>query len=260
MRPPVLEIRNATVSRGGDPVLHSLDLCIAEGQHTAILGPNGCGKSTLIKLITRECYPLANASSTVKIFGKERWNVFDLRAQLGIVSNDLMLACTRESTAREVVISGFFSSAGHWNDQPVTAEMRGRAEEALASLDAAHLADRYVNELSSGEAKRILIARALVHRPRALLFDEPSNSLDLSAQRELRAILRRLSAAGIPLILVTHHLSDIVPEIDHVVFLKRGRLIASGSKSELFTPEKLGAIFGVSARLAVEDGYYHLWG
>jgi iron complex transport system ATP-binding protein len=196
----------------------------------------------------------------VKVFGEDRWNVFDLRAQMGIVSNDLMTACTRESTALDVVISGFFSSAGHWNDQPVTEEMRDRARAALRSLDAAHLEERLVSELSSGEAKRTLIARALVHSPRALLFDEPSNSLDIAAQRELRAILQRLAQSGITLILVTHHLSDIIPEVGRVVFLQKGRIVADGRKEELLTTSHLSSVFGVNVRLAIEDGYYHLWG
>jgi iron complex transport system ATP-binding protein len=256
----LLEISNASVSRGEDAVLHDIQLTIAEGEHTAILGPNGCGKSTLIKTITRECYPLGGRDARVKVFGEDRWNVFDLRAQMGIVSNDLMTACTRESTALDVVISGFFSSAGHWNDQPVTEEMRDRARAALRSLDAAHLEERLVSELSSGEAKRTLIARALVHSPRALLFDEPSNSLDIAAQRELRAILQRLAQSGITLILVTHHLSDIIPEVGRVVFLQKGRIVADGRKEELLTTSHLSSVFGVNVRLAIEDGYYHLWG
>ena len=147
----------------------------------AILGPNGCGKSTLIKTITRECYPLVRAGSSIQILGRDRWNVFDLRSLLGIVSNDLMNTFTREVTGRDVVLSAFFSSVGIWSHQTVTLAMREKAEAALARLEVEHLGDRMTSEMSSGEARRVLLARALVHEPRALLFDEPSTSLDLFA-------------------------------------------------------------------------------
>ena len=214
------------VMRGEKLVLHDVSLRIGVGEHVAILGPNGCGKSTLIKTIARECYPLARDGSRMAIFGKERWNIFDLRPLLGVVSNDWMALCTREITGRDAVLSGFFGSVGVQPYHCVTPEIERKAGDILALLEISHLAERNVTEMSSGEARRVLLARALVHDPRALVLDEPSNSLDVFAQHELREILRKLARAGIGIILVTHHLADIIPEIDRVILMRAGRVVA----------------------------------
>ncbi|SRR5579871_1288935 len=259
MPPALLDFRNITVMRGGKTVLHDITLRIRAGEHAAILGPNGCGKSTLIKTITRECYPLAREGSSLTIFGRDTWNVFELRTLLGIVSNDLMSACTRDITGLEVVLSGFFSSIGIQPYHLVTPAMQAKAREVLDLLEVPHLADRFVDEMSSGEGRRILIARAMVHDPSALLLDEPTNSLDIHATLELRAMLRKLAQSGTGVLIVTHHLSDIIPEIERVIFLKNGRVHADGEKSRLLTSEQLSRLFGLPAEVARRDGYYHLW-
>jgi iron complex transport system ATP-binding protein len=252
-------MRRVSVMRGGRTVLHELDLRVGVGEHVAILGPNGCGKSTLIKTIARECYPLLRPESSMRILGQDHWDIFELRSVLGIVSNDLMAACTRAFSGRDVVLSGFFSSVGIWPYHEVTPEMLEKTERVLERLEAAHLAERLVNEMSSGEARRVLIGRALVHDPRALLLDEPSTSLDLFAQQELRRILRELARSGIGIILVTHHLADVIPEIERVVLMREGRLVADGPKAEMLTAANLRRLFGVPVTLARRDGYYHLW-
>jgi iron complex transport system ATP-binding protein len=178
---------------------------------------------------------------------------------LGIVSNDLMTQCTREITGFDVVLSGFFSSIGIWPNHHVTDEMRQKAHEALTLLEAPHLAQKPVDEMSSGEARRMLIGRALVHGPRALLLDEPSTSLDLFAQHELREMVRKLAQSGIGILLVTHHLADIIPEIDRVILMRDGQISGDGAKEEILTARALKDLFGVDVELARRDGYYHLW-
>jgi len=257
--PPLIELRNVTVMRGENVALRDLNLTIGAGEHVAILGPNGCGKSTLIKTITRECYPLAQSTASVTILGQRLWNVVSLRSLLGIVSNDLMQQCTREMTGLEIVLSGFFSSIGIWPNHHVTEKMRHKAADILRFLEAAHLAGKPVDEMSSGEARRMLIGRALVHDPKALLLDEPSTSLDLFGQHELREIIRKLARAGTGILLVTHHLSDIVPEIDRVIMMSNGQIVADGAKDEVLTAPALRELFGVKVELARRDGYYHLW-
>jgi len=245
--------------RGENVALRQVSLTIGAGEHVAILGPNGCGKSTLIKTITRECYPLANPASSVSILGKSAWDVVQLRSMLGIVTNDLMAQCTREITGFDIVLSGFFSSIGLWPNHHVTDEMRQQSYRVLEMLDAPHLAEKPVDEMSSGEARRMLIGRALVHNPKALLLDEPSTSLDLFAQHELRETIRRLAQAGLGIVLVTHHLSDIIPEIERVILMRGGQIVADGPKVQVLTAEALRSLFGVQVELAARDGYYHLW-
>ena len=258
-KPSLLDFRNLEVRRGQKIALENFSLRIDADEHVAILGPNGCGKSTLIKTITRECYPVVREGSSVRLFGEETWDVFQLRSALGIVSNDLMLSCTGDASGREVVLSGFFSSTAIYPNHTVEPAQGERANRALAQLGIAHLADRPVSEMSSGEARRVLIARALVHEPRALLFDEPCNSLDLAAQQKVRHTMSELARSGAAIILVTHELADIVPEIQRVVLMSGGRVMADGAKEEILKVERLANLFNVNVDMARRDGHYHLW-
>jgi iron complex transport system ATP-binding protein len=257
--PPLLSFKHVTVMRGDRAALEDITLDIASGEHVCILGPNGCGKSTLIKTITRECYPLAREGSSVAILGRERWNIFELRSRLGIVSPDLLASCTTEATGRDVVLSGFFSSTRIFPHHHPDPQDLARAGAALERLGVAHLASRPVAQMSSGEAKRTLIARALVHEPQTLLFDEPSNALDISAQLQLRATMRELAQSGLGILMVTHHVSEIIPEIDRVVLLREGRILADGPKSAILTAENLSKLFKASIRLGQHDGFFHLY-
>ena len=257
--PPLLDFHNLCVMRGLKIALDDFSLHIGADEHVAILGPNGCGKSTLIKTITRECYPVVRDDSWMRLLGQETWDVFKLREHMGIVSNDWMLSCTGEASGRDVVLSGFFSSTAIWPNHTVDPGKIELADAALAELKITHLAERPVCEMSSGEARRVLIARALVHKPRALLFDEPCNSLDLAAQHSLRQTMRSLANSGTAIILVTHELADIVPEIQRVVLMSRGRVVADGPKDEILQVERLAALFGVTVEMARRDGHYHLW-
>lgn len=229
------------------------------GEHVAILGPNGSGKSTLIKTIMRECYPLIRPKTRLRILGRQNWNIFELRSHLGVVSNDLMAQCTRDITGRELVLSGFFGSIGIWPHHRVLPEMEETARQAMARLDALHLANRWTDELSSGEARRLLIARALIHNPSTLLLDEPTTSLDLPALHEVREHLRSLAAGGVGLLLVTHHLDDIIPEIERVILLRQGAVFADGPKGSVLTSECLSDLFGVAVEVFERNGFYHAW-
>lgn len=259
MPPPLLEMNNITVMRGNRAALEGISLRIEQGEHVCILGPNGCGKSTLIKTITRECYPLAREGSSMAILGRERWDVFELRELLGIVSPDLLAACTTDATGRDVVLSGFFSSTRVFPHQHPGAELLRRSDAALERLGISHLADRCVMHMSSGEAKRTLIARALVHEPKTLLFDEPSNALDIAAQFQLRDTMRELAQSGLAILLVTHHVSEIIPEIERVILLRNGRVMADGAKERVLNEANLHTLFNVPVRLHRHDGFFHLY-
>ncbi len=257
--PPLLEFRNVTVVREGRPALDRVSLRLDEGEHLAILGPNGAGKSTLIRTVLREFYPVRREDTVFSCRGRDIWDVFDLRSAIGVVSNDLQEAYDPGATGREVILSGFFSSIGLFNHR-VTPTMLARAEEVGRFLGIGHLLDRSIGSLSSGEARRCLVARALVHDPSALLLDEPTNSLDLSALRTLRQTLRGVAQAGTAVIVVTHQLHDIIPECERVVLMQDGRIVADGPKEEVLTDERIGSLFGAPVRLVRENGWYYATG
>ena len=262
-QPPLLQMQGASVVKNGKRVLDDLSLVIREGEHTAILGPNGAGKTSLIRLITREDYPLAhaNGSAPLLIFGQDLWNVFELRSRLGIISAELQahfLNRTIPGRTRglDVVLSGFFASYGLFRHQHVTEAMRQQAWRALARLEATHLADPFIETMSTGEARRLMIARALVTEPRALILDEPTTGLDLLARSRFLQTLRNIARHGQTIILVTHRVEEIFPEIDRVILLQQGRILLDGAKREVLTSHHLSAMFGAPIRVQERNGYY----
>ncbi|HEV2710633.1 MAG TPA: ATP-binding cassette domain-containing protein [Edaphobacter sp.] len=257
--PPFLELTHVNVARGDNVVLHDINLSVNTGEHIAILGPNGCGKSTLIKTITCECYPIVQPETRVDIFGRERWDLTELKKRLGVVSAELPGKPTLQMTGRDAVLTGFFSSSTLWPNLTVTAAMRERADEVLEQIDAVNLVNKPVGEMSAGQQRRIMIGRALVSSSQMLLLDEPSNALDISAQRELRNLLRKLAQQGTGILLITHHIADIIPEIDRILLLREGRIIGDGPKSALLTAPTLSDLFQTEVQLTVRDGFHHAW-
>jgi len=264
-----LELEHVNVARGENVVLHDVNLCVDAGEHIAILGPNGCGKSTLIKTMTCELYPIALPGTRVSIFGRERWDLTELKKRLGVVSPELPGKPTLKTSGRDAVITGFFSSSTLWPNLTVTAEMRAKAEQALELVGAIGFADKPVGEMSAGQQRRIMIGRALVGSRAAnvtgaapsemLLLDEPSNALDLSAQQELRSMLRRLAQQGTGILLITHHIADILPEIGRVIQMRDGRIVADGPKEKLLQASVLSELFGTRIEVTKRDGFYHAW-
>jgi iron complex transport system ATP-binding protein len=257
-----LEMRNVNVARGDRVVLHNVNLSIRTGEHVAILGPNG--KSTLILAMTCQIYPVVGPDMRVSIFGRERWDLTQVRKHFGVVAAgtrglDLPGERTAVTTGLDAVIAGFFSASTLWPNLNVTDDMRVRAAEALERMEAAHFADRLVGEMSAGEKRRILIARALVHRPQQLLLDEPSNALDLAAQRDLRDTLRRLVEEGTGIVMVTHHLGDILPEIGRIILMQDGSIVADGPRADLLTEARLSDLFHVPVRIGRDEGWLHSW-
>ena len=246
---PLLELENVTVLRGGRRALDRVSLKVAARQHTAILGPNGSGKSSLVKLLDREVWPVAiEGDYAVRILGRDAWTLEELRSHIGIVSPDLQADFAREMTAYEVVLSGYFGAVGVWDRHKISEAMRRRAVDALKKVEVGHLVDRPMTEMSAGEGRRVLIARALIHKPPALLLDEPTTSLDLRAKHEFRLTLRRL-AKSTTILLVTHDLEDLIPEIKRAVLLKSGRIVKDGPAKDVLTGANLSSLFGVPVRM-----------
>jgi iron complex transport system ATP-binding protein len=237
-------------------VLDCVSITIHAGENVAILGPNGAGKSSLIKTITRQHYPVCKDEDYIfKLWGQDTWNIFEMRSTLGIVSNALQAECDRELSGYETVMSGFFSGIGIYNE-PVTAKMEKKVAEVLEFLEIAHLQNKNMNEMSSGEARRFLIGRALVHDPKALILDEPADNLDLHAHFKFTDILRKLAQAGISVILVTQNIHDIIPEISRVVFMKGGRIVKDGPKETMLTDKNIGDLFNAPVKIEERGGFY----
>lgn len=254
----LIEIRNATVWRGTTRVFKGLNLDIERHERVAILGPNGSGKTTLLKLLNRELYAVAEPGAWVRILGHERSNVWELRKHIGVVSHDLQQRYTPSTTALQVVVSGFYSSIGVHGllARRVTDSQRRAARQTLAELGLAEMVDKQLREMSTGQQRRCLLARALVHRPNTLILDEPTAGLDFSACFDYLARLRKLAEAGTNLVIVTHHLNEIPTVVDRVVLLHQGRVVADGSKSEVLTSERLSQVYATPIRVTAVDGYY----
>ena len=261
---PLIELKHLHVARGEQVVLHDVSLRVDAGEHLAILGPNGCGKSTLLKAMTRELYPLVKAETSVRILGRERWDLTELKRRMGVVSPELPGRPTLHTAGFDAILTGFFSSSTLWPNLTVTAAMRERAEEIVAQVGAEALREKLVGEMSAGEQRRVMIGRALAGASahgevQMLLLDEPSNALDLGAQHDLREMLRGLAARGVTIVMITHHIADILPEMERIVMMRGGRIVADGAKSELLTEKWLSGLFGREIAMTERGGYWNAW-
>ncbi|WP_045219812.1 ABC transporter ATP-binding protein [Desulfonatronum thioautotrophicum] len=255
---PLLEIRNASVFRGRAQALENLHLTIDHGQHTVILGPNGAGKTTLLKLLARELYPVAEPDLLLRLFGREQWDIWTLRSRLGIVSQDLQIGYPGKADGLEVVLSGLRSTIGTYAYQQFSQAEQNQALRILTGIAGADLADKPFQSLSTGQQRRLLLARALVHEPEALLLDEPTSGLDIAACFQYLATVRDLMRQGKTIILVTHHIHEIPPEICRVVLLRGGKIMADGPKQAVLTEKALTDLFAVPLRLLESGGFFQV--
>jgi iron complex transport system ATP-binding protein len=256
--PLLIDIRNATIWRGTTCVFEKLSLRIAQHERVAILGPNGSGKTTLLKTINRELYPVVSDDSWVRILGRDQWNVWELRKRIGIVSHDVHSRYTATTTALEVVVSGFYSSVGIHGllAQRVSDAQLSRAKDTLSDLGIESLQNTALRFMSTGQQRRCLLARALVHEPDILILDEPTAGLDLAASFDYLGRIRQLSEDGRNILLVTHHLNEIPPEVERVVVLKNGAVVADGDKASVLTGKFLSEVYETRIRVIELDGYF----
>jgi len=259
---PLLELVHATVMKRGRKALDDVSLTIASGQHAAIVGPNGAGKSTLVNLLTLVDRPMPaeDGRPAVRVFGRDLWNVTDLRRTLGVVSADLQQRFVNGNVAgpivaADAVISGLLATHGWVPDADVTEPMRRQAARALTRLGIGDLAQVRLDEMSTGEARRVLIARALVHEPRVLVLDEPTAGLDIVARRHFLEHIREVARSGTTIVTITHRLDEVIPEVEHVVLLRRGRVEMAGPRAQVLTSEWLTRVFETPVTLREADGF-----
>ena len=252
----ILEIKNASIYMGRTRVFDDLSLEISANNSTAIIGPNGSGKSTLLKLLGREIYPVYSKDSYVRIFSKERWVVSELKKRLGIVSYSLQQNYSPDAIGLYVVLSGFYGSDGIWSFQNFDKKNIDMANKVIDQLGLNNLKNRKFETMSTGEQRRFLLARALVHNPEVLILDEPTSGLDLNACFQYLDTIRRLIVDGKKIVLATHHIHEIPPEISQIVFLKAGKVVANGTKSSLLTGVNLSSLFDTPISVIEKNGYY----
>ncbi len=269
--PPFLQLRNAVVRRAGRAILTIDAFELACGENIALLGPNGSGKSTFVKLVTREMLPLHRDEPPVLFKGRDRATLAEVKRSLGVVSSTMQEQMTVHLPVVDIVAGGLFGALGI-PQAVAAADADGARDRALATmglLGIADLAARDAMTLSTGQARRALIARALVHDPEALVFDEPCTGLDPEGMFYVRRSMRALAQAGKSIVLVTHYPEDVIPEIARLVLVKDGAVFADGPKERLLSDDTMSALFDVPLRVkrtavpavaknAEEDAYFSL--
>lgn len=253
---PLIDIHNIDLYRGGSLILQNFFLTIPLGCRYAILGPNGSGKTSLIMLLTRTLYPAYKQESWIKILGHSRWRVSELQSRMGIISYELQKDYPETVTGLEVVLSGFYQSRGIYPHQQVSDEKITKAEAILDYLDIARLQEKKFAQMSAGEQRRCLLARAWINNPDCFILDEPTHGMDLKSTWQYLGYLRKWVSHGKSVVLVTHHLNEIIPEIDTVILMKEGKVFSQGPKKETLTVEKLSALYDMPLRIFVREGYY----
>ena len=223
-----------------------------------IIGPNGAGKSTLLKLLAREIYPERREGSALRLFGRDRWSVWELRSRLGIVSYDLQIEYDGRTTGEEVVLSGHYATPRVWPHHRFTDDQRERTREVMDLLFIGALGEKRYRTMSTGEQRRFLLARALVHDPEVLVLDEPTSGLDPQACFRYIETVRQLIDAGKTVILVTHHIHEIPPEVDRAILLKKGRVVGDGPKDELLTSTRLSDLFDTPMEVVRANGFFQV--
>ena len=255
---PLIDIHNATVYRGNTQVFDGLSLRIGQHEPAVILGPNGSGKTTLLKVITRELYPVHANDAFVRILGQENWNVWELRSHIGVVSHDLQTRYRPDASGLDVVVSGYLSSIGVHGTLAgrITTAQVDRARAIMSELGVESMANKKLHHMSTGQQRRCLLARALVHDPDTLILDEPTAGLDITASFDYLSRIQSLAAAGRNIVLVTHLLNEIPPDIDRIILLRAGQIVADGPKSTVLTEDNLRLAYETDVRIARVDGYY----
>ena len=255
----MIDIQDVTVYQQQTPVLQHFSLRVERGERVAILGPNGAGKSTLLKLISRELYPVVRDGSHVRLYGSESVNLWELRSRIGFVSHELQEDYTPYTRALDVILSGLFGAIGRHDHLQASEEQRQRAIDLLQQIGLIDQEQQMFQRLSTGQKRRLLLARALIHQPEALILDEPANGLDMGASALMLKQMRQFCQQNGSMLIATHHVDEIIPEIERVVLLSQGTVVADGPKEEVLTGANLSALYQTPLEISEQNGWYRLW-
>ena len=252
---PVLSVDGLHIERGGTVILNEVSWRVARGQHWVILGANGSGKTSLLSALTGYLMPTAgNVSLLGETYGRSDWR--ELRKKIGIVSSSVRQMMADEEPALESVASGKYAMIDFWGR--LTRREKAEALALLRQVECEYLAQRIWRVLSQGERQRVLIGRALMARPRVLILDEPCAGLDPAAREHFLQFIQRLGRRrnSPTLILVTHHVEEIMPVFSHVLVLKAGQVLGAGKKTATLSTKILSQTFGAKVKLQLKAGRY----
>lgn len=257
MKQPILEVRGLTIWRGDTTILDGLHWAVRAGEHWVILGANGSGKTSLLSALTGYLTP---SDGTIQVlgqeFGESDWR--KLRQKIGIVSSSVRQLMHDEDTVLEIVAGGAKAEIGYWGDIPKN--IQAAVKRALKEAEAGYVAERPWMVLSQGERQRVLIARALMAKPRLLILDEPCAGLDPVAREHFLAFVERLAASGNApaIVLVTHHVEEITPAFTHALLLREGRVAGVGELGGVLTSAKLSEAFGARMKVSRRAGRWEV--
>ncbi len=254
----IIDFENIHVSYDIEPILKEINLKVKSGEHLAILGANGSGKTTLMKLFSNDLYPNVKYPFKKEIFGHQRWSIFELKKKLGIITNDLHNYFEKQGTflnGYEVVLSGYYSSIGIFGHQDFSDNWHKKAVETMEFMEIFNLKDKLVSNMSTGELRKCIIARALIHNPEAFVLDEPTSGLDIKAQISFIKLLRKLSKKA-TIILITHHIEEIFKEIKNVALIYEKSIYKYGDKKKILTSKNLSKIFDMKLSLQCQNERY----
>ena len=262
---PLIELDGVSVDRGQTRILDRVSLQIPRHRHTCVLGPNGSGKSSLLKLLTREFYPSVEADGhqgTVRILGETNWQVNELRQRMGIVTPSLDNQFSRGRTGRmrvfDAVSSGYTATLLKDFGPQLDQQKRLAVDQAIELVGMNQFRDRTLSTLSTGERRRVMIARSMVHQPDIFVLDEPTNGLDMSAKASFLTTLDRLTRQkSMTIVLVTHHVDEIPPDIGHLILLDSGRVSFDGPSCEGLTSERISRQFGIPVEVRRQENRWY---
>ena len=253
---PIIELDNVSFERGGRRILRDIQWRVLPGEHWAVIGPNGSGKTTMLKIATGYEWPSSGGVCALgERFGQV--NLHELRRHIGWASSGLLAMIRRHQLALDIVLSGAYASTGLF-DKPTAAQVRSGLA-LLEDLNCAAIADRPFAVLSLGEQQKVLIARALMPRPKLLILDEPCGGLDIAARENLLATIHNLARRrrAMTMIFVTHHIEEILPCFTHVLAMRAGGVQACGEKKDVLTGPVLSSTFDLD--IAVDAGHGRYW-
>lgn len=255
--PTILRVAGLGIRRDGVNILRDINWSVRRGQHWVMLGANGSGKTSLLSALTGYLMPTCGEITVLgETYGESDWR--ELRKKIGLVSSALRQMMADDEVALESVVSGKYAMIDYWGQ--IRGTDRAQARRLLQQVECAYLAERSWSVLSQGERQRVLIARALMAQPKLLILDEPCAGLDPAAREQFLQFLQRLGKKpGAPtLVLVTHHVDEIMPVFSHVLLLRKGRVLAAGKKSQVLTTANLAQTFAAPVKLTRQAGHYAL--